>query len=105
MTKKIADIQNIIKNYINQEFMYDQSLVELTIDTSLIKEGIIDSMGIFRLITFLEERFDFTIEPEEVVLESFETITTIGLMSAKGVFYAEYFYLPKSSKIDHRLNE
>ena len=72
-----SNISGIIKNYISQEFMYDRPDADLTIATPLIDEGIIDSMGIFRLITFLEEEFDFTIKPEEVILESFETITAI----------------------------
>ncbi|QTA87827.1 acyl carrier protein [Desulfonema magnum] len=76
-TYTAANISRIIKNYIIQEFMYDRVATDLTIDTLLIEEGIIDSMGIFRLITFLEEQFGFTIKPEEVVLESFETITAI----------------------------
>ncbi len=79
-TYTATDIQTIIKNYIVQEFMYDQPQVELTTDTLLIDEGIIDSMGIFRLITFLEEQFSFTIKHEEVVLESFETIAAIATL-------------------------
>ncbi len=77
MPQSVTDIQNIIKNYIVQELMYDRPETELTIDTHLIEEEIIDSMGIFRLITFLEEQFSFTLKHEEVVLESFETIAAI----------------------------
>jgi len=72
-----TDIQTIIKDHIAQEFIHDLSRADLTLDTPLIEEGIIDSMGIFRLITFLQEQFGFTIEPQDVVLESFETITAI----------------------------
>ena len=77
MAKTTVDIQTIIKNYISETFMYDQPQAELTTDTPLIEGGLIDSMGIFRLITFLEEAFGFTIAPEQILLESFETITAI----------------------------
>ncbi|MCW5211358.1 acyl carrier protein [Desulfobulbus sp. TB] len=60
--------------------MYDQSGVELTLETPLIEEEIIDSMGIFRLIAFLEEEFGFTLKHEEVVMESFETIVAIAAL-------------------------
>lgn len=73
-----TEIQSLIKTFIVQEFMYDKSDAALTVETKLIDEGIIDSMGIFRLITFLEERFGFTIEPENLILESFENIRAIG---------------------------
>ncbi|MFN8441275.1 MAG: acyl carrier protein [Caldilineaceae bacterium] len=72
------NIQSIVRNYIVREFMYDKSGAYLTNDTRLIEEGIIDSMGIFVLIAFLEEQFHFTIEPENVVLESFETVSAIS---------------------------
>jgi len=78
MAQTVADIQNVIKDYIVKELMYDRPETELTIDTPLIEEEIIDSMGIFRLITFLEEQFSFTLKHEEVVLESFETIVAIA---------------------------
>ena len=80
MAQIVADIQNVIKNYIVQELMYDRPETDLTVDTLLIEEEIIDSMGIFRLITFLEEQFSFTLKHEEVVLESFETITAIAAL-------------------------
>ncbi|MCI5158003.1 MAG: acyl carrier protein [Candidatus Electrothrix sp. AUS1_2] len=80
MVRTAAEIQNIIKKYIAQEFMYDQPGMELTIDTLLIEEEIIDSMGIFRLIAFLEEKFGFTLKHEEVVMESFETIAAIAAL-------------------------
>ncbi len=80
MVRTTAEIQNVIKNYIIQELMYDRPGVELTIDTPLIEEDIIDSMGIFRLIAFLEEEFGFTLKHEEVVMESFETIVAIAAL-------------------------
>jgi acyl carrier protein len=80
MVRTTAEIQNVIKNYIIQELMYDRPGVELTIDTPLIEEDIIDSMGIFRLIAFLEEQFGFTLKHEEVVMESFETIVAIAAL-------------------------
>lgn len=80
MVRTATEIQNTIKKYIIQEFMYDQSGVELTLETPLIEEEIIDSMGIFRLIAFLEEEFSFTLKHEEVVMESFETIVAIAAL-------------------------
>ncbi|CAK8714600.1 Phosphopantetheine binding ACP domain-containing protein [Candidatus Electrothrix gigas] len=80
MVRTATEIQNTIKKYIIQEFMCDQSGVELTLETPLIEEEIIDSMGIFRLIAFLEEEFSFTLKHEEVVMESFETIVAIAAL-------------------------
>lgn len=42
-------------------------------DTDIIAEGLVDSLGIFRLISFVEETFPVTIAPDEVLLENFQT--------------------------------
>lgn len=46
----------------------------ITPDESLISSGILDSLALLRLITFLEERFGIAIEDHEVMQENFETI-------------------------------
>ena len=78
------DIEQIIKYYIKQEFMLDKQEMPLDNKFPLIQEGIIDSLGIFTLIAFLDERFGTKIQPEDVILENFETIDAIhNLISAK----------------------
>jgi acyl carrier protein len=42
-------------------------------DTDIIGAGLVDSVGIFKLIAFVEETFAVTIEPHEVLLENFQT--------------------------------
>ncbi len=44
------------------------------------EEEIIDSLGIFVLISFIEEQFNVKINPDEVVLDNFETIDTIKFL-------------------------
>jgi acyl carrier protein len=47
-------------------------------DADLIQEGLIDSMGVMKLIVFLEKQFHIEIELEEITAENFETL---GLIS------------------------
>jgi acyl carrier protein len=39
--------------------------------------GVLDSLNLFLLLTFIEEQFGVTIEPEEIVPENFDTLTSI----------------------------
>ena len=71
-------VKDIVRDYIQQEFMYDMPGHILDNNTLLVEEGIIDSLGIFRLISFLQEQFELTVEPEDVVMEHFESINAIG---------------------------
>jgi acyl carrier protein len=47
---------------------------------SFIENGIIDSLGLIRLIVALEERFEIQFENEEMILESFSSIEKISLL-------------------------
>nr|VFJ52911.1 MAG: clorobiocin biosynthesis protein CloN5 [Candidatus Kentron sp. FW]VFJ54467.1 MAG: clorobiocin biosynthesis protein CloN5 [Candidatus Kentron sp. FW] len=72
-----AEIETAIKEYITEAFLYDRQDVSLTNDFPLFEQGIIDSMGLFRLISFLEEKFGFAVKPEEILIESFSSVDTI----------------------------
>ena len=70
-------IGQIIKEYISQELAYNRPDLVLTDEFKLIEQSIIDSMGIFRLTTFMEEEFDIVLEPKDLLLENFESLQAI----------------------------
>ena len=51
--------------------------VELTEDTKLLEEGILDSMAIFAFVTNLEDVFDILIPDDEIVKSNFATMERI----------------------------
>ena len=71
------NIEQLIKDYIVKEFLFDQPRKTVENDDLLIQEGIIDSLGIFLMISFIEQEFGVKIGPPEVVLENFETVNAI----------------------------
>jgi acyl carrier protein len=44
----------------------------------LLRTGILDSLGILEVVTFIEQEFEITIADEELVPESFESIATMA---------------------------
>jgi acyl carrier protein len=50
---------------------------EVTLDTRLIGEGVIDSMGIQELIAFIESTFSVEFEMDDLTVENFGTINDI----------------------------
>ena len=52
--------------------------VSLSWDDSLIASGIVDSLGILRLVAFIEENFSVVVDDTEVVPENFETINAMS---------------------------
>ncbi|MCT7989002.1 acyl carrier protein [Laspinema olomoucense] len=71
------EIKRAIKKYILDELIYDKPEITLESNLNLIDAEIVDSLGIFLLIAFIENSFQVKIEPDEVVLENFETIDAI----------------------------
>ncbi|MBI3995013.1 MAG: acyl carrier protein [Nitrospirae bacterium] len=70
-------IEEKIRTYIMKELMHDHAQMELKRDVSLIDGGIIDSLGLFKLVSFIEEEFRITVEPHEVRTDNFETLAVV----------------------------
>ncbi len=57
---------------------------DLTDDYPLVEQKVLDSMGIFELVAFIEQSYGITIEDEELVRENFATLNAIDrLISSK----------------------
>lgn len=82
----MASIEDQIREHIIAEFTGGTNTPGLTNETRLVDEEIIDSLGIFLLVTFIQEHFGVEVGPEDVTLENFETISAIAqLVSGKRV--------------------
>ena len=66
-----------IRNFIVSELVADRQHANLSDTDKLIETGIIDSLGIMKLIGFLEEKLSFEIEDDELIPENFSTIESI----------------------------
>jgi len=66
------DIGKEIHDYILSEFASERD--EVAADENLLAQGIIDSMGIMKLVSFLEERYGFEAVDDDLVPENFGSI-------------------------------
>ncbi len=70
-----------INHFIAKEFLHDTNKeTEIPEDLNLIDAGIIDSLGLLRIVVFLEEQFQVVIEPEDMVPENLNSIKAISNM-------------------------
>jgi acyl carrier protein len=76
MTEQVENVKDQIREFV-QEAAQRKGVSEVTDDQSLVESGVIDSLGIFRLVAFLEESFRVRIGDEEIVGENFESIAGI----------------------------
>ena len=67
------------------EYGSKKAVTGIADDESLLTRNVVDSLGVFRLIAFLEETFPLTIEDTDIVPENFETINLIDDFVARKV--------------------
>ncbi len=73
---RVIDVKEQTRAFI-LEYAAGRGVTELKDDEPLLKSNIIDSLGSFRLIAFLEETFPLTIEDTDMVPENFQTLNDI----------------------------
>ena len=66
-----------IKQYILKNFLFSNDENAIGDQDPLVRGGILDSTGIYELIMFIEEEFKFTIAPEEMIPDNFDTLELI----------------------------
>ncbi len=71
------DLESKIARFISDRFPIGSS-EELRPDQSLFEAGLIDSVGIFELVSFLETEFGIDVPDEQIVPENFESVTAIA---------------------------
>ncbi|MFW2543792.1 acyl carrier protein [Primorskyibacter sp. 2E107] len=69
-----------LRTFIAEEFAVDIPAAQLTDDLDLIDTGIVDSLGVLKLIAFLEGEFELTITPDELDADLYRTIGQIETM-------------------------
>jgi acyl carrier protein len=72
------DIKTTVKTFILNEYLPGEDPMALTDTTPLMTTGILDSIAVLKVVTFLENQFGITIEPHEAVVENLNTSSDIA---------------------------
>ena len=70
--------QDRLRDFIVREVAPQETQDRLTDDLPLIETGVVDSLGIFRIVSFVEQEFGVDINDEELAPEHFGTIASIA---------------------------
>lgn len=72
------DIKTTIKNFILNEFLPGEDPSALTDTTALISTGILDSIAVLKVVTFLESEFGIVLEAHETGVDNLNTLPDIA---------------------------
>lgn len=70
ITKK--QIKDSLLDFVSRQFLVDKEDIEL--DKSLIDTGIIDSMGLIEISTFITQNFNFKVSVDQMTRQNFGSI-------------------------------
>ncbi|MEM0933318.1 MAG: acyl carrier protein [Bacteroidota bacterium] len=70
-------MHDLLINYVVAEICGEHTL-QLNEEDLLLEKGIVDSMGMMRLVLYIEKKFDLKVPPEDMTVENFRTIKDIG---------------------------
>jgi acyl carrier protein len=76
-TAKEASVKEQVRQFIMEELASAKGISQFTDDESLMANGVIDSLGVFRVVTFLEENFGLRVGDEEITAENLQSVDTI----------------------------
>ncbi|RLC64928.1 MAG: acyl carrier protein [Chloroflexi bacterium] len=71
-------IEDQIRQYIADNFLFSDNSDQLSDDASFLEEGIVDSTGVLELVMFVEETFHITVEDDEIVPENFDSVAQLA---------------------------
>jgi acyl carrier protein len=69
-------IREHIQNFIIEHFPIARQR-HLSDNSPLLENGILDSLGVLELVTYLEQEFKISVADEELVPENFQTIMCV----------------------------
>ena len=71
------NIEQEIRRFIVDDILFGDG-EKLQVDTSFQEHGLIDSLGLVELITFVEKKFGIDIKDDELIPENFDSLAKIA---------------------------
>jgi acyl carrier protein len=74
---KIMQIENQIQQYIAENLLFSDRF-PYEPDTSFLREGVLDSMGVMELVTYVATAFEIQVDPQDVTPENFDSVNRLA---------------------------
>jgi len=67
-----------IRQFISENFFFDEANNTLGNDDSFLEKGIIDSTGILEVVSWIQDTFGFEVDDEELIPENLDSINRLA---------------------------
>lgn len=73
-----TELVDAIRTYILENFLFTDDSNALSLDDSLLENGIVDSTGMMEIIAFLESDLGITVADEEMTPENLDSVNRLA---------------------------
>ncbi|HET9440575.1 MAG TPA: phosphopantetheine-binding protein [Longimicrobiales bacterium] len=73
--------QNVLeqaRNFVVENFMYMRKVKTIGDDESLLRTGVISSLGMMEVVEWVEGSFGMSVDPDEITEQNFDTLRGIA---------------------------
>ena len=82
-------IRSAIRNFIEENFLFQIGDQNLADDQSLLEAGVVDSTGVLELVAFLEDTFHLQIADKDIIPQNLDTVDSITAFVERNQLVAE----------------
>ena len=72
------EINTQIISFIVDEIKQDEEDLLIDDNTELLISGILDSLGVMQLVTFISNTFSYSVPPGDITIENFGSVSTLS---------------------------
>ena len=72
------EIEHQIKTYIAQNLIFSGDEFKYPEDASFLEEGIVDSLGVMELVSFVEDHFGVKVDDQEITPDNFDSVNKLS---------------------------
>lgn len=72
------EVKEQIKKYIAENFLFSSNGFDMDEDESFLEAGVVDSLGVVELVSFVEETYNFEVPDDDIVPDNFDSVDNLA---------------------------
>jgi acyl carrier protein len=74
----MESLESDIRRYIAQNILFSGNEYPYPDDISFLDQGVVDSMNVLELVSFVEEKYGVRVEDREIVPDNFDSVARLA---------------------------
>ena len=77
-TTTAPSIEQPLREFIAKNLLYSADGFSYSDEASLLREGIVDSLGVVELVEFVQTKFGIKVDQQEVIPDNFDSVARLA---------------------------